>query len=45
MVGIQVLYIGTYQHKYKLFLNFRIINIIDNSRTIILNLYIKEKEE
>ena len=39
------MHIGTYQHKYKLFLNFRIINIIDNSRTIILNLYIKEKEE
>lgn len=39
-----IIRLGTYQYEYNLFLNFRIVNVIDNSRTIILNLYFKKKE-
>lgn len=40
-----IINLGTYKYKYDLSLNFRVINIIGDSKTLVFNFYIRKKEE
>lgn len=43
--NIDLMEIGTYMNIFKLYMNIRITNVHDDTRTIILNLYTKKKED
>lgn len=42
--NLELIKIGTYMRKYELYINIRIVDIHDDTHTIILNLYTKEME-